>query len=282
MKRSMFTLVLLVVVFLLAFNAWIYLQQESLIFIPLHGISATPGDWNMDYEEVELHTADGVTLYGWYIPAPGAARVLLFFHGNAGNISNRGESLKIFNHLGLNVLIFDYRGYGRSEGSPSEEGLHEDAVAAWRFLREQKHFDARQIILFGRSLGGAVAARLAAQVKPAALILESSFSSAKDVAQVHYPLLSKLILLDFAFNTTKWLKAVSCPVLVLHSQDDEIIPYTLAERVYSAAKEPKTMLRLKGDHNRGFLLSQPAYERGIGEFIERYVSDAKVRTSGTS
>lgn len=272
MKNSIIAAVLIAVVLYVAFNAWIYLQQTAMLFIPLRGMIATPADWDMEYEDVELHSEDGVTLHGWYIPSPGSTRALLFFHGNAGNISHRGESLAIFHHLGLNVFIFDYRGYGRSDGTPSEEGLHADAISAWNYLREDKGFAAGQIVLFGRSLGGAVATRLATEVKPAALILESTFSSARDLATVHYPILSKLIILRFAFDTVGRVGSINCPLLVLHSPDDEIIPYALGEKVYKAAKEPKTMLSIRGDHNRGFIQSQPGYERGIGEFLRRYVN----------
>ena len=276
MIRSLVATIVMAAVILVAFNAWLWLQQASMLFFPLSDMSANPTDWGMEYEDVTLHTEDGVTLYGWYIPGSSAKRALLFFHGNAGNISHRSESLKIFHHLGVNVLIIDYRGYGRSLGRPSEEGLHADAVAAWRYLSQTKHFDASQIVLFGRSLGGAVAARLATEVKPAALILESTFSSARDVAAVHYPILSKLIVMRFSFNTAARVKEISCPVLVVHSPDDQIIPYYLGEKVYQAAKEPKFMLRLQGGHNAGFLQSQPAYERGIAEFISRYVNKPEV------
>lgn len=271
MTRSMGSILIITAVLLAALNGWFFLQQPAMVFFPLRSLSATPADWGLAYEEVSLRSADGVALHGWYLPAPGAQKTLLFFHGNAGNISHRGESLAIFHRLGLNVLIVDYRGYGKSEGSPSEEGLHADAQAAWRFLREEKGVEEKDIVIFGRSLGGAVAARLAAEVKPAALILESSFSSARDVAGEVFPLLSKLLILRFGFNTAERIKAVKSPLLVLHSPDDEIIPYTLGERIYRAANEPKTLLRMQGDHNRGFLQSQPGYEQGIAAFLSRHV-----------
>lgn len=274
MKQGMGSFLLAIVLLLVIINGWVYLQQPSMIFFPLRSLSATPADWGMEYEEVSLQTTNGVSLHGWYLPHSGSNRALLFFHGNAGNISHRGESLAIFHRLGFNILIFDYRGYGQSEGSPTEDGLHADAVAAWRFLREVKGFDAGEITLFGRSLGGAVAARIAAEVKPVALILESTFSSAKDVAAEVFPLTSKFMFLRFDFNTVKWIKSVTCPVLILHSPDDEIIPFSLGEKIYRTANEPKTMLRLRGDHNRGFLQSQPDYENNISEFLSRYAKDA--------
>jgi len=280
MKQGMGSLLLAIVLMLAVINGWVYLQQPSMIFFPLRSLSATPADWSLEYEEVSLQTADGVSLHGWYLPHSGSDRALLFFHGNAGNISHRGESLTIFHRLGFNILIFDYRGYGQSGGSPTEDGLHADAVAAWRFLREIKGFDAEEITLFGRSLGGAVATRLAAEAKPAALILESTFSSAKDVAAEVFPLMSKFTFLRFDFNTAARVKSVTSPVLVLHSPDDEIIPFSLGERIYRAANEPKAMLRLQGDHNRGFLQSQPGYERGINEFLISHVNDAGKSETG--
>jgi fermentation-respiration switch protein FrsA (DUF1100 family) len=193
--------------------------------------------------------------------------VLLFFHGNAGNISHRRASLEIFHRLGLNVLILDYRGYGRSEGRPSEAGLYRDARAAWDYLLDDRGVAPADVVLFGRSLGGAVGAELASQVRPGALILESTFSSARDLVREIYPILSWLIVRRFDFDTVARLRTVSSPVLVLHSRDDEIIPFELGRRVYEAAPKPKRFHELQGDHNGGFLLSQPGYGRGLAGFL---------------
>ena len=256
---------------LIALNGWMYLQQAAMTFYPERALDATPARWGMAYEDVFLSAQDGVKLHGWYIPRQGSKRVLLFMHGNAGNISHRGESIALFHRLGLNVLIFDYRGYGRSEGSPSEQGLYRDAAAAWRYLTETRGFDAREIVLFGRSLGGAVAAQLAAVQQPGALILESTLSSARDFARSAFPLLSRLVVVRYEFDTLASLARVRCPVLVLHSPEDEIMPFALGEKVYAAAGEPKRLVKLQGDHNGGFLLSQPGYERELDDFIMRYL-----------
>ncbi|MCH6572947.1 MAG: alpha/beta fold hydrolase, partial [Proteobacteria bacterium] len=174
--------ILLLLLGLALLNGCMYLQQPSMIFFPYATLDQTPADWGLAYEEVFLDTEDGVRLHGWYIPRHGSKQTLLFFHGNAGNISHRGASVEIFHRLGLNVFIFDYRGYGMSQGKPVENGLYKDARAAWRYLTKERGFDQEDIILFGRSLGGAVAAELAAEIQPGGLILESTFSSAKDVA----------------------------------------------------------------------------------------------------
>jgi fermentation-respiration switch protein FrsA (DUF1100 family) len=154
----------------------LYLLQPSMVFLPSPDIEETPSNWGLAYEDLWLRTGDGVRLHAWYLARPGARQVLLFFHGNAGNISHRRASLEIFHWLGLDVLILDYRGYGRSAGRPTEAGLYLDAAAAWDYLVKTRGVAPSDIVVFGRSLGGAVAARLAADARPGALILESTFS----------------------------------------------------------------------------------------------------------
>jgi fermentation-respiration switch protein FrsA (DUF1100 family) len=263
--------ILVLVLALALLNGWMYLQQPHMIFLPYRQLDQTPADWGLAYEDVSLGAAQGPRLHGWYIPHPGSRRVLLFFHGNAGNISHRGESVAIFHRLGLNVFIFDYRGYGQSAGKPGEAGLYEDAAAAWHYLTHDRGFAREDIVLFGRSLGGAVASRLAADVQPRALILESTFSSAHDMAQSVFPVLSRLIVLRFRFNTAAYINRVTCPLLVVHSPDDEIIPFRVGERVYQAARPPKVLIRIRGDHNTGFIASQPAYEHALAEFLRIHV-----------
>lgn len=251
----------------LMLNALLWLLQPGMVFYPTRALQATPSDWGLAFEDVALTTDDGVRLHGWHIPHPGATQTLLFFHGNAGNISHRGDSIAIFHRLGLSVLIIDYRGYGRSAGRPSELGLYRDASAAWDHLVSERGIAPGQIILFGRSLGASVAADLASRVTPGALILESAFSSARDLARHLYPVLHPVLYLRFDFDAARRLARVSCPVLVMHSPDDEIIPYALGRRLFEAAPPPRRFLDLVGDHNSGFLASQPAYERGLASFI---------------
>lgn len=267
MKNRLIKNILLLLLGLVLLNGCMYLQQSSMIFFPYATLDQTPAEWGLVYEDVFLDTEDGVRLHGWYIPRHGSKQALLFFHGNAGNISHRGASVEIFHRLGLNVFIFDYRGYGKSEGKPDEKGLYKDARAAWRYLSKERGFGQEEIILFGRSLGGAVAAKLAAEIQPGGLILESTFSSAKDVANAVFPVLSRLIFLRYDFDTAAHVRRVACPVLVLHSPDDEIIPFRLGEKVFQAANEPKSFVKMRGDHNSGILMSQPDYERALGAFV---------------
>jgi fermentation-respiration switch protein FrsA (DUF1100 family) len=251
----------------LLLNGLMFLAQPGMIFYPSSRLDATPRDWGLDYQDVWLETEDGLRLHGWYIPHTGSERVLLFFHGNAGNISHRGESVAIFHRLGLSVLIIDYRGYGRSEGAPSEDGLTRDARAAWQWLTVDQGVDAARILLFGRSLGATVAANLAGETRPGGVILESGFSSARDAANALFPVLSRLVILRYRLDAAGALAGASSPILVLHSPDDEIIPYHLGRRLYDAAPEPKRFVDLRGGHNDGFLRSQPDYERAFGAFL---------------
>ena len=268
MKRPMSSYLISILIGLLLINAWMYYQQPKIIFFPYKDVEQTPGDWGMSYVDVAIHTEDGLELDGWYIPFSGSKQVVLFFHGNAGNISHRRASLEIFHDLGLNVLIVDYRGYGNSEGSPSEPGLYRDAMAAWSYLIDEKGFAANEVVIFGRSLGGAVAVNLASKVGASGLILESTFTSAKDFARVVFPFISRIMVMRFGFNTDELIKKVQSPVLVLHSPDDDVVPFHLGERVFELANEPKAFMRMRGGHNDGFYLSQPEYGQALAEWLK--------------
>ncbi|TVQ30744.1 MAG: alpha/beta hydrolase, partial [Wenzhouxiangella sp.] len=211
----------------------IFLFQGRLVFLPHvagRDLVATPHHLGLVYDDVELHTADGETLHGWWLPHSQARGTLLFKHGNAGNISHRLDSLRIFNELGLNVLIFDYRGYGQSSGRPSEQGTYKDARAAWDWLIDEAGVQPGEVILFGRSMGGAIAAQLATEVRPAGVIVESSFSSIADIASEYYGWLPVRWLTRIHFPTADFLAQTDVPVLVVHSREDEIVRFEHAER----------------------------------------------------
>lgn len=267
MKRIAVRALEWLVVFVVLLNGWLYLQQPKMTFYPSAELMVTPAQWGVPYEEVQLLTEDNYRLHGWYIPHPAATRTLLFFHGNAGNLSHRGESLAVFYRLGLNVLIIDYRGYGRSEGKPDEPGLYLDAAAAWRYLIEKRGLSAKQIIIFGRSLGGAVATQLALKVEPGALILESTFSSARAMAGQLFPLLTHVLLLRYSFDSEEKIRQLKSPLYIAHSPDDEIIPYRQGRKLYAAASSSKRFFEMRGGHNDGFLQSQPGYELSLRRFI---------------
>lgn len=247
----------------------VYFMQGRMLYLPEvpgRALSMTPNDVGMDYRDVFIETTDGVTLHGWFIGAP-SSRVLLFFHGNAGNISHRLESIRQFRELGLSVLIIDYRGYGRSEGRTTEKGVYRDADAAWRYLVEDRGIAASDIVIFGRSLGASVASRLAAQQHPLALIVESSFTSVPDIARDLYPWLPVRWLTRLSHATRDYVRDVRCPVLVVHSRDDEIIPFHHGEAIFAAANEPRTLLATRGTHNDAFIRDERAYVAGLRTFL---------------
>ena len=251
----------------------LYLLQGRMVFLsdlPGRALIASPNDIGLDYEDVSLTTRDNEVLHGWYVPATNPAGVVLFLHGNAGNISHRLDSIKIFHELDLDVLIIDYRGYGQSSGSASEQGTYLDAQAAWDYLVDKRGIAPEKIVIFGRSLGAAVASWLAARTTPGAVILESSFSSGVDMAGRLYPFLPTRLITRLKYPLKEYVKQISSPLLVVHSQQDEIIPFDMGESVFAAAPEPKEMLVLSGDHNGGFLLNRGRYVAAIGKFLERY------------
>ena len=250
-----------------------FLLQRSMLYLPNvpgRELTASPADIGLDYEDVSIETDDGVTLHGWYIGAP-SSRVLLFFHGNAGNISHRLASIRQFASLDLSVFIIDYRGYGASGGRASEAGLQRDAEAAWRYLTGTRNFAPDDIVIFGRSLGGSVAAWLAARTEPAALIVESAFTSVPDIAQELYPWLPARWLSRQQHATREYVRKVHCPVLVVHSRDDEIIPYHHGESIFEAANEPRAFLALEGGHNDAYVLDERRYLAGIRSFLSAQI-----------
>ena len=268
MLRVGVTLILSFVGFYLLMVAVLYLCQSRFIYFPAREMDVDPGMVGLEFNHISFKTKDGLSLSAWYIPAENSSRVLLFCHGNAGNISHRLESILLFHQLGLNVFIYDYRGFGASEGRPSEHGTYQDVAGAWIYLRNERHFKSKEIILFGRSLGGSVASWLACREDPLALIIESSYQSLAAVAAKHYPLIPVRLLLRFRYNTSEYIKKVTCPIMVIHSQDDEIIPFAHGKTLLKLANEPKTFLAIRGSHNEGFSLSMPVYERGIREFLK--------------
>lgn len=259
-----------------ALLALLYVFQSRMLYLP-HiggtGLAGKPADIGLAFEEVRLTTDDGVSLHGWFVPAsgPGGAprRVVLHVHGNGGNISHRLDLIRVLHGLGVDVLLFDYRGYGRSEGHPSEDGTYRDARAAWDYLVERRGYAPGEIVLFGHSLGAAVAAELARHVRPAGIILESPFTSIADVASHHYWFVPARLLVRFRYATVEYVRDARAPVLVVHSRVDEVVPFEHGLEVFRNAPEPKEFLEIEGDHNEGFLRSGALYSQGLRRFIER-------------
>lgn len=265
-------LLLLVIGVYATLSLYVYFKQSDLIFypnMPGRNLVYTPQNIGLAYEDIRFETKDNISLHGWFIPNENAKATLLFFHGNAGNISHRLESIDIFHRLGMNVFIFDYRGYGQSEGNITEKGTYRDAEAAWKYLTYTRGINTDEIILFGRSLGASIASWLASKNTPAALIIESGFTSVAGMGQRLYPFLPVRWLTRFKYNTKKYVENVLCPVLVAHSRNDEIIPYDEGREIFNAASEPKQFLEMSGGHNDGFIVSGSDYIQGLETFINR-------------
>ena len=251
----------------------LYLFQSRMVYLsnlPGRALTASPNDIGLDYEDVSLATPDNESLHGWYIPATNPIGIVLFFHGNAGNISHRLDSIQVFQELNLDVLIIDYRGYGQSSGKTSEPGTYIDAQAAWDYLVKNRGISPDEIIIFGRSLGGAVASWLAARTTPGAVILESCFTSGPDMGARLYPFFPVRLITRLKYPVKEYVKRVSSPLLVVHSQQDEIIPFDMGQSIFAVAPEPKEMLVLTGDHNGGFLLNRKQYMATVEKFLQRY------------
>jgi fermentation-respiration switch protein FrsA (DUF1100 family) len=264
----------LIVVALLSFGiivAIVYFFQDRLLYFPSSEMAGTPAVAGLEFEQVHFRAADNTALHGWYVPAQDARATLLFCHGNGGNISHRLDSILIFNSLGLNVFIFDYRGYGMSQGRPSEQGTELDALAAMQWLIGEKQVDPEKLIIFGRSLGGAVAAGLACTQGAAGLVLESSFTSYGDIGREHYPWLPVRLIARYRYATLEKVADISMPVLVVHSTDDELVPFRHGRKVFEACTGQKYFLQISGGHNDGFLLSGDSYVRGLDRFITAVV-----------
>lgn len=228
-------------------------------------------DWRaasgLPLEDVWFQSADGTKLFGWYVEASADRPVILWCHGNAGNIINRLDNLRELFRIGLSMFIFDYRGYGRSQGRPSEEGLYQDAIGAYDYLTRTRMIRPERLIIFGRSLGATVAAELASQKSAAGLVLESSFPSIEAVAKFHYGGIPVHWLLGAEYRLIDRLPQLSLPKLIIHGDQDDIIPIELGRQVFEAAKPPKSFYVVKGaDHNNTYQIGGAPYFQRWAEF----------------
>ncbi|UJP05446.1 MAG: alpha/beta hydrolase [Nitrosomonas sp.] len=264
----LFNVLLTVAVAYLMLMALVYVGQSRLVYFPQQQIDNTPAAIGLPYRDIDIVTADGEKLHGWWVSAPDAKGAVLLLHGNAGNISHRINYLAMFRRLGYNTLLLDYRGYGRSSGTPSEAGTYRDAQAAWRYLTEVECILPQRIAIFGESLGGAVAAWLAAREQPGVLILASAFTSVPDLAAEIYPFLPARRLARLQYNTLEALQSVVSPVFIAHSPQDEIVPFEHGQRLFQAASAPKQFLTLEGGHNTGFVFMRPDWTKSLGVFMD--------------
>ena len=271
MPRMLWNLAILFALAYAALVAFMYLFQARLVYFPQvqRDIAATPKAYGLDFDSLRLTTEDGETLSAWWVPHGSPAGAVLILHGNAGNISHRIDYLTMFHRLGYSALIIDYRGYGTSTGTPSEEGTYRDAMTGWNWLTGARGVPARDIVVVGESLGGAVAVWLASQVTPGALVVASSFTSVPNLGAQVYPFIPVRMICRFSYDSISKVGSIRAPVLIAHSRDDDIIPFSHGRALFDAAAQPKAFLEMRGGHNDGFIFMRDEWVKQLGAFLER-------------
>lgn len=260
--------------FLVSYGLFLVSCEHRIIY---HPHKYPEGSWNpssslVSKEDVHFIADDGVKLHGWYISSKGSNTTLLWFHGNAGNITHRLDNIEMLKPLNLDIFIFDYRGYGKSEGEPDEEGIYLDSQAAYNWIVKVKKIIPQKIILFGRSLGGICAIEVASKNPAAGIILESTFPSAGKMAKTIFPVLPLSWAIKSRFNAIGKVPNLKLPKLFLHGTRDEIVPYKLGRELFSAAAEPKIFYDIQGaGHNDTFLVGGAGYLNAIDKFIKSII-----------
>ncbi len=245
-----------------------YFEIKS-IYFPIKAIEFIPTELDLSYEDIFFKTKDNILLNGWFVPSQRSRGILFFFHGNAGNISHRIEFVKMFHDLGLSVFIFDYRGYGKSKGSPTENGTYLDAQASYDYILSRKDISEKKIIIYGESLGSAVAVDLARKVKADALITFGCFTSTKDMARRIYPFLPLWVGVSMRYDSLSKIKEIKIPKLIIHSRNDEIVPFDMGQRLFEAAEEPKEFYIMRGGHNDSILINKDGFLKRVDEFLTK-------------
>jgi fermentation-respiration switch protein FrsA (DUF1100 family) len=265
-KIMLMWLAILIIGFYAVLGLMLYFFQSKLVYFPFAEIETEPNEVGLRFEDIYFKNSAGSTLNGWLIPSPGAKLTVLFCHGNGGNISYYLSKAVMYHSLGVNCFLFDYSGYGKSQGKPAENATYDDAAAAFKWLVESKHIEPNNIVVHGWSLGGSIAANLASRTPVKGLILESTLTSAPDLARKYYPIFPAGLFCRYKYDTAAYLKTVNCPVLIIHSPKDDIIPYQMGRKLFDIAKEPKTFLEISGSHNTDSSESQ-AYETEINNWL---------------
>ncbi|MFQ5651573.1 MAG: alpha/beta hydrolase [bacterium] len=265
--RTVATLVVLFIALLLLLR----LFENRLVFYPFKYPQGTwhPEWFGLQVEDCTFTAPDGANLHGWFVKNDSALATLLWCHGNAGNITDRLDNLRQLAKLPLQIFIFDYRGYGKSEGSPHEAGVYLDAEAAYDYLISRDEVTKDRMIIFGRSLGGAVAVDLATKRACAGLILESTFTHAKDMARVAFPGLPVKYIMKSRFDSVSKIKQIEAPVFFIHGTADRTVPFELGRQLYAAANQPKAFWQIEGaDHNDTYLVAGREYFDRLFEFVQ--------------
>ncbi len=280
-KKLRYRLLLYLVVFLIFAMPIGTALEQHFIYFPASRHDASPNMIGLYYEDVNFQSGDGTQLSGWLVPGEKSAPVVLFCIGNAGNISHRLETLQLLHDLGVNVFIFNYRGYGTSEGKASESGLYLDVLAAIELL-QKRGWESKDMVIFGRSLGAAVALEAAIKTKPAGLIMESAFTSIAAMGRYHYYLLNFLFgwLIDAEYDNLEKISSLKSPLLLIHGKRDKICPPEMAKELFDRAREPKSLHWIKeADHNNGFVVDGDQYKETLQQAIMKWTGFTEHRSS---
>jgi len=264
------TLTLVAILYLLLL-AGVWAMQDHLMFgRRTQEIVETPEARNWSFEEVWLDV-DGERTYGWWLPVSGARGTVLFSHGSGRNISGYLEDVALLHEAGLSVMLYDYGGYGSSTGEPSENRCYADARAVWDYLVQERGIQPDKIVLAGSSMGSGVTCGLAAQVSPAAVILESAFTSIPDTLWDTYPFFPANWICHIQFRNIDKVGKFQCPVLIVHSKDDTVVPFAHGLQLYQRVTAPKTFVEIQGGHYGGKFKSKDVYLQGLKTFLDNYV-----------
>lgn len=244
-----------------------YWMADRLLFFPEKTIEFYPGQWNLNFEEVMFRSDDGTALHGWFLPGGAPNRTLIYYHGNAGNMGDRLPKLRKLHGIGMNIFIFDYRGYGGSEGSPELHGVVRDSLAAYRTVLTRDDIDPNHIILYGESLGGAMAIQVGVNEKFAGLILESTFTSLLEMKRKAYPFFPDRLVPN-EYRSIDLIRKVHEPLLIMHGTADRTIPFAMGEELYNAAPHPKRFVSFDGADHSDIIDREPEkYVRSVEEFL---------------
>lgn len=263
-------IILFLLILTAGFVLFVFFLESKSVFYPAKDLAHSPDEAGLPFEDVTLSVGKD-RVHGWFIARPGHLKTVLFFHGNGGNNGDRLDKLFLFDKIGLNIFIVDYRGYGKSTGQPSEKGMYEEAQAAYRYLTETRKIRPETIIVYGESLGGAPAVDLASKQEIGGLILDSTFSSARDMAKHIYPFIPGFLVRTKLDSLSK-IRQVRAPKLFFHSRADRTVPYELAQKLYREADGQKKFVDIQGGHNDGHVYSQAILLEEITTFVKTAVN----------
>ncbi|MBM3243436.1 MAG: alpha/beta hydrolase [Candidatus Omnitrophica bacterium] len=269
--RKMIKILPGVALFIIFLFFYARILERKALYYPSKEINFFPSDIGLQYEDIFLNTFDGVKIHGWLIPAENAYATVLYFHGNAGNVSHRVEIARMFYDKGINFFIIDYRGFGKSAGTPAEKGTYLDGISAYNHLIEERKIPPEQIVIYGKSLGAAIAVDTAIKAKAGLLICESGFTSTKDMAKDIFKFIPLWLFTGQKYDTISKIDKVRIPKLIIHSQNDEIVPFNHGKRLFEKANEPKEFYVMRGGHNDAFYIYNKEAMEKIVNFLKKYL-----------